>query len=61
MLVLAEQGDTKKIFKEAGLSEKLKAVIEQLRGEQTVDSQNAEDQRDALNKYTINLTERGNG
>ena len=59
MLVLAEQGDTKKIFKEAGVtSEKLKAVIEQLRGEQTVDSQNAEDQRDALNKYTINLTER---
>lgn len=59
VLVLAEQGDTKKIFKEAGVtSEKLKAVIEQLRGEQTVDSQNAEDQRDALNKYTINLTER---
>ncbi len=59
MLVLAEQGDTKKIFKEAGVtSEKLKAVIEQLRGEQTVDSQNAEDQRVALNKYTINLTER---
>lgn len=59
MLVLAEQGDTKKIFKEAGVtSEKLKAVIEQLRGEQTVDSKNAEDQRDALNKYTINLTER---
>src|SRR5699024_6535153 len=26
--------------------------------EQTVDSQNAEDQRDALNKYTVNLTER---
>src|SRR5699024_2895965 len=45
MLILAEQGDTKKIFKEAGVtSEKLKAVIEQLRGEQTVDSQNAEDQ-----------------
>ena len=59
MLILAEQGDTKKIFKEAGVtSEKLKAVIEQLRGEQTVDSQNAEDQRDALNKYTVNLTER---
>ncbi len=58
MLVLAEQGNTKKIFKEAGVtSEKLQAVIEQLRGEQTVDSQNAEDQRDALNKYTVNLTE----
>ncbi|MUG31930.1 ATP-dependent chaperone ClpB [Psychrobacter sanguinis] len=59
LLVLAEQGDTKKLFNTAGVTaEKLKAVIEQLRGEQTVDNQNAEDQRDALNKYTINLTER---
>ena len=59
MLALAEQGETKKIFEEAGVTAaKLKAVIEQLRGEQTVNSQNAEDQRDALNKYTINLTER---
>ncbi|WP_019673108.1 ATP-dependent chaperone ClpB [Psychrobacter lutiphocae] len=59
LLVLAEQGDSKKIFEQAGVTAaKLKAVIEQLRGEQTVDSQNAEDQRDALNKYTINLTER---
>ena len=59
MLALAEQGDTKKIFNEAGVTaDKLKAVIEQLRGNQTVNSQNAEEQRDALNKYTINLTER---
>lgn len=59
MLILAEQGDTKKIFKEAGVTaEKLKAVIGQIRGDQTVSSQDAEDQRDALNKYTINLTER---
>ena len=59
MLALAEQGDTKKIFEEAGVTAaKLKTVIEQLRGEQTVNNQNAEDQRDALNKYTINLTER---
>lgn len=59
MLILAEQGDTKKIFKEAGVTaEKLKAVIGQIRGDQTVNSQDAEDQRDALNKYTINLTER---
>ena len=59
MLILAEQGDTKKIFKEAGVTaEKLKAVIGQIRGDETVNSQDAEDQRDALNKYTINLTER---
>lgn len=58
MLALAEQGDTKKIFESAGVTaNKLKAVIEQLRGDDTVDNQNAEDQRDALNKYTINLTE----
>lgn len=58
MLALAEQGDTKKIFESAGVTaSKLKAVIEQLRGDETVNNQNAEDQRDALNKYTINLTE----
>ena len=58
MLALAEQGDTKKIFESAGVTaSKLEAVIEQLRGDDTVDNQNAEDQRDALNKYTINLTE----
>ena len=58
MLALAEQGETKKIFESAGVTAtKLKAVIEQLRGDDTVSNQNAEDQRDALNKYTINLTE----
>ena len=58
ILALAEQGDTKKIFESAGVTaSKLKTVIEQLRGDDTVNNQNAEDQRDALNKYTINLTE----
>ncbi len=58
MLALAEQGDTKKIFESAGVTaSNLKVVIEQLRGDETVDNQNAEDQRDSLNKYTINLTE----
>ncbi len=58
ILALAEQGDTKKIFEKSGVTaSKLKAVIEQLRGDDTVSNQNAEDQRDALNKYTINLTE----
>lgn len=59
LLTLAEQGNTKKIFESAGTSaQQLKAVIEQLRGDDTVTNQNAEDQRDALNKYTVNLTER---
>ncbi|MGM8886360.1 ATP-dependent chaperone ClpB [Psychrobacter sp. 1U2] len=58
LLALAEQGETKKIFESAGVTaDKLKTVIEQLRGDETVNNQNAEDQRDALNKYTINLTE----
>ena len=58
MLALAEQGETKKIFESAGVTaSKLKVVIEQLRDDDTVNNQNAEDQRDALNKYTINLTE----
>jgi ATP-dependent Clp protease ATP-binding subunit ClpB len=58
MLALCEQGETKKIFESAGVTaSKLKVVIEQLRGDDTVNNQNAEDQRDALNKYTINLTE----
>ena len=58
MLALAEQGETKKIFESAGVTAaKLKVVIEQLRGDDTVNTQNAEDQRDALNKYTVNLTE----
>lgn len=58
ILALAEQGETKKIFESAGVTaSKLKTVIEQLRGDDTVNNQNAEDQRDALNKYTINLTE----
>lgn len=58
LLTLAEQGETKKIFESAGVTAaKLRAVIEQLRGDETVNNQNAEDQRDALNKYTINLTE----
>lgn len=59
LLALAEQGDSKKIFDNAGVtSSRLKQVIDSLRGEQTVNNQNAEDQRDALNKYTVNLTER---
>jgi len=58
MLALAEQGETKKIYLKVRVTaSKLKMVIEQLRGDDTVNNQNAEDQRDALNKYTINLTE----
>src|SRR5690606_36103102 len=36
----------------------LKQVIQQIRGNEKVMSNNHEDQRDSLNKYTIDLTER---
>ncbi|MGZ8136888.1 MAG: ATP-dependent chaperone ClpB [Methylococcaceae bacterium] len=54
-----EKGFLQDVLKKVGVS---KAAIEKaiysLRGGQAVDDPNAEDQRQALNKYTINLTER---
>lgn len=60
LLALSEQGSSKKIIEAAGASsKKLRDVIEQIRGEEKVTSNNHEDQREALSKYTIDLTERG--
>ncbi|NHW60015.1 hypothetical protein HA378_33130, partial [Escherichia coli] len=36
----------------------LEIAIEKIRGGETVNDQNAEDQRQALKKYTVDLTER---
>jgi len=48
-----------KLMKEAGLNRKgLEAAINSLRGGAKVDDPNAEDQREALNKYTMDLTQR---
>ncbi|RUR25675.1 ATP-dependent chaperone ClpB [Vreelandella andesensis] len=48
-----------KLMKEAGLSRKgLEATINSVRGGAKVDDPNAEDQREALNKYTMDLTQR---
>ncbi|WP_339117781.1 ATP-dependent chaperone ClpB [Halomonas sp. BMC6] len=48
-----------KLMKEAGLSRKgLEASIDNLRGGAKVDDPNAEEQREALNKYTLDLTQR---
>ena len=59
LVALAETGDTAKILTKAGVNEpKLRQVINFIRGGDKVDSQNSEDQRDALNKYTIDLTAR---
>ncbi len=60
LLALAgDKGDTGRIAKDAGLNRKaLEAAIDAVRGGGGVDSQEAEGQRQALAKYTIDLTER---
>jgi ATP-dependent Clp protease ATP-binding subunit ClpB len=58
LLGLAETGKPK-LFKQRGVTaENLRKVIENIRGNDKVMSNNHEDQRDSLNKYTIDLTER---
>jgi len=60
LLALADS-DTKagKLAKEHGLTRKaMEAAINAVRGGQTMDSAEGESQRDALKKYTIDLTER---
>ncbi len=48
-----------RILKKAGLDKnKLSALIDQVRGGEKVNDANAEDNRQALSKYTIDLTER---
>src|SRR5215468_7463231 len=60
LLALTEdKGATGRLLKETGLTRKaLEAAIEAVRGGANVDSQEAEGQREALAKYTIDLTER---
>ena len=60
LLVLADdKGDLGKAAKSAGLSRKsLESTIDAVRGGQTVNSNDAENQREALKKYTVDLTER---
>jgi ATP-dependent Clp protease ATP-binding subunit ClpB len=60
LLVLADdKGPTGRLLKDHGLTRKaLEAAIETVRGGAGVDSQEAEGQREALKKYTIDLTER---
>src|SRR5258706_8964506 len=54
-----DKGDTGRLLKEAGLTRKaLETAIEAVRGGAEVDSPEAEGQREALKKYTIDLTER---
>ncbi|MBK6612921.1 ATP-dependent chaperone ClpB [Ottowia sp.] len=53
------KGEAGRIAKENGLSRKsLEAAIDAVRGGQTMDSAEGESQREALKKYTLDLTER---
>ncbi len=60
LLALVQQNDaTGKVLKNAGANEQnINAAIDAVRGGQTVNDANAEDQREALKKYTTDLTQR---
>ncbi|MDO9400285.1 MAG: ATP-dependent chaperone ClpB [Polaromonas sp.] len=59
LAVADSKGDVGKLAKEAGLTRKaLEAAIDAVRGGQGVDNPEAEGQREALKKYTLDLTER---
>jgi ATP-dependent Clp protease ATP-binding subunit ClpB len=59
LAAVEDKGEVGRALKEAGVTRKaLEAAVETLRGGSKVDSQEAEGQREALKKYTIDLTER---
>ena len=60
LLALADaKGEAGRIAKENGLTRKsLESAIDAVRGGQTMDSPEGESQREALKKYTLDLTER---
>lgn len=59
LAVLKDRGSLTDLLKGSGATgEKISTAIDQMRGGDKVDDQGAEDQRQALKKYTIDLTER---
>jgi ATP-dependent Clp protease ATP-binding subunit ClpB len=59
LAALDDKGEVGQALKAAGATKaNLDAVIERVRGGEKVQSENAEDQRQALDKYTIDLTAR---
>ncbi|QLB21319.1 ATP-dependent chaperone ClpB [Vespertiliibacter pulmonis] len=59
LAALEDSGELGKLLKNLGLTkEKVTAVIQKIRGGENVNSQNAEETRQALQKYTVDLTER---
>ncbi|WP_395342019.1 ATP-dependent chaperone ClpB [Ningiella sp. W23] len=58
-MVEDSKSDAGKLIRNAGATAKsLESAIEQVRGGQNIDDPNAEEQRQALEKYTLDLTER---
>ena len=59
LAVADQQGEIGRMVKDSGLSRKsLEAAIEAVRGGQKMDTPEGESQREALKKYTLDLTER---
>ncbi len=59
LALLDDKGEAGRLFKQHGATrEHLERAIESIRGGQSVGSQEAESQREALAKYTLDLTER---
>ncbi len=59
LAALQDKGGLGELLRKAGASKQLvEQAIDQVRGGQQVDDPNAEDQRQALEKYTIDVTER---
>ncbi|MGR5096737.1 ATP-dependent chaperone ClpB [Vibrio maritimus] len=59
LAAIEDKGPLGQLLKEQGLTEaKINQAIEQIRGGQKVDDPNAEEKRQALEKFTIDLTER---
>ncbi len=59
LAVVEDKGDLGDMLRKAGgVKDAVEATIDKVRGGQKVDDPNAEDQRQALEKYTIDLTER---
>ncbi|MGO3799924.1 MAG: Clp protease N-terminal domain-containing protein, partial [Vibrio casei] len=59
LAAVEDRGPLGKLFKDFGLTkDKVSKAIDEIRGGQNVDDPNAEEKRQALEKYTIDLTER---
>jgi ATP-dependent Clp protease ATP-binding subunit ClpB len=59
LAAISESGTLEKLLKQAGAEKQtIEKAIDALRGGETVNDPNAEEQRQALEKYTLDLTER---